>query len=112
MTFDDGGLMECWVGVRNHPKYEVSNLGQVRRAKDGRVLKQSPNTTNGAMRVYLDRKQYYVHRLVAEAFFNDDSGRVVRHRNGDKRDNSVSNLVKYMPDFGLQLGEEDEDLWP
>lgn len=105
-------MVERWVEVRNHPEYEVSSNGRVRRIKDGMILRQSSNVKNGAMRVYLDRKRHYVHRLVAEAFFDDDSDRVVRHRDGDKRNNSVLNLVKDMPDFSLQVEEEDESLWP
>lgn len=105
-------MVERWVEVRNHPEYEVSSNGRVRRIKDGMILSQSSNVKNGAMRVYLDRKRHYVHRLVAEAFFDDDSDRVVRHRDGDKRNNSVLNLVKDMPDFSLQVEEEDESLWP
>lgn len=106
------GVVERWVEVRNHPEYEVSSNGRVRRIKDGMILRQSSNVKNGAMRVYLNRKRHYVHRLVAEAFFGDDSDRVVHHRDGNRRNNSVLNLVKDMPDFSLQTEEEDESLWP
>lgn len=88
------GMVERWVEVRNHPEYEVSNLGQVRRAKDGRLLKQSPNVRNGAMRVALGREKYYVHRLVANSFYDGDTNCLVRHLDGDVRNNALPNLVK------------------
>ena len=31
-------MIARWVPVRNHPDYEVSSLGEVRRTKDKRVL--------------------------------------------------------------------------
>lgn len=105
-------MVERWVEVKNHPEYEVSSNGRVRRIKDGMILRQSSNVKNGAMRVCLNRKRYYVHRLVAEAFFGDDSDRVVRHRDGNKRNNSVLNLVKEVPDYSQQMNEDEDDLWP
>lgn len=87
-------MIERWVEVRGHPGYEVSTAGQVRRTKDKRVLKQSPNYRNGAMRVALNREKYYVHRLVANSFFDGDTNCIVKHLDGNKTDNSVANLVK------------------
>lgn len=87
-------MIARWVPVRNHPDYEVSSLGEVRRTKDKRVLKQSPNVRTGAMRVALNREKYYVHRLVANSFFDGDTNCIVKHLDGDKRNNSVGNLIK------------------
>ncbi len=87
-------MIERWVEVRGHPGYEVSTAGQVRRTKDKKVLKQSPNYRNGAMRVALNREKYYVHRLVANSFFDGDTNCIVKHLDGNKTNNSIANLVK------------------
>ena len=87
-------MIERWVEVSGHPDYEVSTTGQVRRAKDKKILKQSLNCRNGAMRVSLNREKHYVHRLVANSFFDGDTNCIVKHLDGDKTNNSVANLMK------------------
>jgi hypothetical protein len=37
-------------------------------------------------------KKYYIHRLVAEHFIDGDSSLEVNHKDGDKKNNYVSNL--------------------
>jgi hypothetical protein len=37
-------------------------------------------------------KKYYIHRLVAEHFIDGDSSLEVNHKDGDKKNNCVSNL--------------------
>ena len=37
--------MECWETIKDHPNYEVSNLGKVKNAVTGRILK--PHNDNG-----------------------------------------------------------------
>lgn len=74
-------------------KYRVSNLGEVEVRK---VLKPRLTET-GYCRVILNdgnkRKEFYVHRLVAKLFLeNNDGLPVVNHKDGDKENNSVSNL--------------------
>lgn len=64
--------MEKWLTIRNHPDYEVNNLGDVRNKKTNRILKPQLNRTDGYYRVALNGKRYYVHRLVADAFFDGD----------------------------------------
>ena len=46
------------------------------------------------MRVALNREKYYVHRLVANSFFDGDTSCIVRHLDGNKTNNSIANLVK------------------
>ena len=101
------GLIERWVAVRDNPKYEVSNQGQVRRAKDGKILKQSVNQTGGYLRVALDRKKYYVHRLVASSFGLESNGSDVRHLDGDHLNNALPNLLRVD-----KPSEDDAFLWP
>jgi hypothetical protein len=88
---------ECWRTSLSRPRVEVSNWGRIRRRKDGRILKPSPN--KGYYTIPLrDRsgvtRTTRVHRLVAECFLQDPStGKsVVHHRNENRADNRVTNL--------------------
>ena len=46
--------IERWVDVKNHPKYEVSNVGNIRNKKTGRILKQHTNH-NGYKTIQIDK---------------------------------------------------------
>lgn len=102
--------MEIWKGITEFEgNYEVSNLGRVRSVE--RILIRSNGTThtrvskvlkpatdgNGYLRCALsfNGKLYTrkVHRLVAQAFIeNDVDGLVVNHLNFNRQDNRVENL--------------------
>lgn len=88
--------VENWRPVASHAgKYEVSDLGRVRRTKDGKTI--LPRFCNGYLRVNLslngDRRSYQVHRLVAAAWCPKPEGcDVVNHLNFDRIDNCASNL--------------------
>jgi len=73
--------------------YEVSNLGNVKRIKTGKEIKQG--NVYGYKTVCLSKKgkHYYfrVHRIVAESFLVK-TGQVVNHINGVKDDNNIENL--------------------
>ncbi len=84
---------EHWITVKDHPDYIVSSLGRVINKKSGRFMTPQLNREHGYLRVYLDGKKYYVHRLVATAFFDcDPTGLDVNHKDGDKLNNAVWNL--------------------
>lgn len=86
-------MFEIWKTVRDHPKYEVSTTGKVRNSKTGRLLNQSLNQPNGYMRVGMDNKHYYVHRIVADTFYDGDHRNMdVNHIDGDKTNNTLPNL--------------------
>ena len=83
-----------WLKIQNKPNYSVSDDGQVRNDKTGRILKQHLGTS-GYYQVMLGRKTspLYVHRLVAQTFIeNKDNLPQVDHINGNKTDNNVENL--------------------
>jgi len=92
--------------------YDISNLGRVRRAREGhrtfvgRILKPSPDR-GGYLQVYLvrDSKKHTspVHRLVGNAFFGElPTGMQTNHINGNKNDNSVQNLEYVTPSQNMQ----------
>lgn len=88
--------MEQWKAIDGYPRYEISNEGNVRNIKTGRVLKLS-NDNLGYKRTYLyangKRKTVLVHRLVAAAFIpNLESKPEVNHINGKPEDCRAENL--------------------
>ncbi len=100
-------MEEKWLPLEGRfDAYLVSNTGKVmtkeRAYKNGnvkmaRVLPQRENS-NGYMRVALKlvdgiRREYLVHRLVAELFIPVVDGKTfVNHIDGNKKNNSVENL--------------------
>ena len=87
---------EIWKGIKGFDgRYQVSTWGRV-KGVNGRILKPYVNH-NGYLKVGLmkdgaDHKKR-VHRLVAEAFIpNHLNLPEVNHIDGNKRNNSVTNL--------------------
>lgn len=91
--------MELWKDVEGYEgKYQVSNWGRVRNAKRNIIIKPYLNH-KGYEKVSLSRgtkgntNKHRVHRLVAQAFIpNPNNLPQVNHKDGNKRNNSVSNL--------------------
>lgn len=76
-------------------RYEISNRGDCRSKKSGRILTKNALAGSGYVKADLwkdgKRLQTYIHRLVAEAFV-EGSGDEVNHKNGNKTDNRAENL--------------------
>lgn len=89
-------MIEVYKTIEDYPNYEVSNLGNVRNIKTGRVLRPSMNKGGYQyVGLCLNRKSkiHLIHRLVATAFIpNLNDKRTVNHINGIKTDNRVENL--------------------
>lgn len=91
-------MNETWKDCVNFPKYQVSNLGNVKNKQTGELLTPHPNK-RGYMRVGLyqegsERVNVYVHRLVAEAFLEGGGDNMdVDHIRGNKADNRADRLA-------------------
>ncbi len=89
-----------WKTVKDFPNIKVSNTGIVINTKRGTIVKGS-TTPKGYKTVQLSimennncrKKNYYLHRLVAECFIEDYSAeKDVHHIDLDKSNNNISNL--------------------
>lgn len=102
-------MKEIWKDIKNYENaYQVSNYGNVRSLDryvtdknkiqfiKGKTLKPT-NNGNGYLIVSLlsngKRKNHYVHRLVAQTFFNNyENNLVVNHKDFNKKNNNINNL--------------------
>lgn len=104
--------MEIWKDIKGFEgKHQISNYGNVRslpymhtinipgkisfqRLNKGKVL--TPRVHSGGyLRVQISRKDYYIHRLVADAFLPyDDSRNEVNHIDSNKKNNHLENLER------------------
>ena len=89
---------EIWKDCDSFPKYQVSNLGNIRNKKTKRLITPQ-QSKEGYMHVGLykdhsNRVNVYVHRLVAEAFLDGGGLNMdVDHILGNKADNRADRLV-------------------
>ncbi len=78
-------------------RYQITSWGRVYYVDKDRFLKPEENE-KGYLRVDLyddsgKRKHHKVHRLVAKAFIKNPDGKPqVNHKDGNKQNNSVTNL--------------------
>lgn len=90
-------MKEIWKDVKGFEDYEVSTKGNVRNKITSKILKPVL-CPNGYSAVCLYKKGTHknqlVHRLVAFAFIDNFNKQKteVNHKNGNKTDNTVSNL--------------------
>ena len=98
---------EQWKDIEGYDgMYQVSDLGRVRSLKFGRVKVLRPKKLNsGYLMVGLSKdgkqKQYYIHRLVAQAFIeNDDETKIyINHRDECKQNNRIWNIEYCTPQY-------------
>lgn len=85
--------MAEWRAVVGHPKYLVSDDGQVYSTRSNGLLKLSV-LASGHLRAVVDGSHRTVHSLLAEAFIGPrPHNQEVRHLNGNPSDNRIENLT-------------------
>jgi HNH endonuclease/NUMOD4 motif len=72
--------------------YSVSENGQVRNDKTGRILKAANDAYGYPMVTLPGRKNARIHQLVALAFLGPRTGKEINHIDGNKANNHFSNL--------------------
>jgi hypothetical protein len=87
--------MQMFKSIDGFENYEVSEMGEIRNSKTGRILK--PCNQRGYLDVGLRKNgkktTMYIHRLVASTFLdNPNNLREVDHINNIKNDNRLVNL--------------------
>ena len=98
-------VIEEWKKVEGYPKYEVSNLGRVRRDKsnNGKTIFTGTKESDGYIRVGLSKdgkcRKFKMHRLVAFAFIKnpDPINKIEVNHLGEKDDNRVCMLEWVTP---------------
>lgn len=87
---------ELWKDIYEFPDYVVSNMGRVKRKTSDIVLKGHAASVYDQVKIKHVSNVYkskYIHKLVAAAFLdNYDSKLIVNHKDGNKKNNIVSNL--------------------
>jgi len=101
---------ELWVDIKGYEGYyQISNMGRYKSLDRSYVAKKRnclfrlkgkimrPNESRGYLVAVLSMdyktERFPVHRLVADAFLpNHENKRTVNHKNGNKKDNKLSNL--------------------
>ena len=103
--------MIIWKEIKGFENYSVSNYGEVKSNKKDIILKQRKTKTGyKIVDMRANKKKYtkYVHRLVAEAFVdNEFNFKCVNHKDENKENNNYLNLewctVKYNNSYGSRL---------
>ncbi len=109
-------MNETWKTIKINKLYQVSNQGRIRNIKTHKVLKLDNSTEYTRIQLYDtgSKRNYSVHRLVAEAFIvNTHSREYINHRDRDKRNNHVDNLEWVtVSENMIHMYQTTEDLIP
>lgn len=85
-------MEEEYKTIADYPNYSISNMGNVRNNKTGRILAKRLNN-RGYITAHLPNKMAYVHKLVAQAFIpNPNNYSEIDHTDGNKTNNICTNL--------------------
>jgi hypothetical protein len=104
-------MEEQWRAIENFPEYSVSNYGQIRSDKSGRILSLNENQF-GVLQVGMMRDGEQRHRsvplLVAKAFIPQphDPFDTPINLDGDRHNNQVDNLVWRPRWFAIKYNQQ------
>lgn len=100
--------------IKNYPNYLVSKQGQIFSINKNN-LKDIENNDNGYSRIRLFNgtnnigKQFYVHRLVAEAYIeNPNNYKYVNHIDLNKHNNTIENLEWCTASMNMQHNADNK----
>ena len=102
---------ETWVPIQGYEgRYEVSNLGRIAVIKNGERFIRKPNlsTTYSSFSCAkrpgeTKQKSLYIHTVVALHFIGPrPSGHIIRHLDGNRRNNAAFNLAYGLPHENVQ----------
>jgi DNA-binding transcriptional regulator YiaG len=101
-------MKELWKTISNYPDYECSNLGKIRNKNKyyystykGTLLKRKKKkllvgeklSQKGYLRITLEKKTHFVHRIVALTWIlNLKNLPQINHKDGNKLNNAIENL--------------------
>ena len=88
---------EIWMPIPNtNDKYFISSFGRVLSKNKKNLILYPKTTKDGYLVVAIvqngKRKDYLVHRLVANTFLSNDTDKEIDHIDGNRKNNSLSNL--------------------
>lgn len=107
---------EIWRDIKDYENlYQVSNLGNVKSLRNGKILKPSMTTKKEYFGVSLCKngkpKRFVIHRLVAIAFIDNPLNYpVVNHKDNDKTNNNVSNLEWCDQSYNVSYSKESKKI--
>jgi hypothetical protein len=103
-------MKEEWRDIKGYEgRYQISNYGKVKSLKTNREKKAFLQKF-GYLKVQLydgkKARNYFVHRLVAQAFIpNYNNLREINHKDEDKTNNSVTNLEWCDRSYNVKYGK-------
>lgn len=103
-----------WKTIEDFPNYEVSNLGEVRNVKTGKILKPGYNQDGYAI-VQLANdgivKMKRIHRLVLTAFnpIENYNNFEVNHKDRNRRNNNLENLEWVTNQQNIQYRDKSDN---
>lgn len=112
-------MNEIWKDIKEYENlYQVSNLGNIRSKKNGKIRKTQKDK-DGHLKLQLHKngvsKDYYVHRLVAQAFINNPTNaEIVNHKDENPSNNRIDNLEwcnkKYNNTYGTKITRQSQKI--